>query len=205
MIAAAAAGLLAGLGIAMPIGAIGTYLVALGAGAPARISAAAALGVASTDGLYALAAVAGGAALESVLRPAATWLRWTSVVVLCVLAAVTLRGGARRRVGAVRPAARLSSTPARTYLLLLGLTALNPATLAYFTSLVLGRQSTATSTVGDRAAFVVGVFLASAAWQSLLVRGGAVLGHVLEGDRGRLAIAVISSAVMLSLAVVLAV
>lgn len=203
MITSLAAGLAAGLGIAMPIGAIGTLLVGLGATAPVRISAAAAAGVASTDGLYALVAVTAGAALESVLRPAAGALRWLSVGMLCLIALWTFLAALRRSraeiVGRTRSAG-LTATPARAYALLLGLTALNPATLAYFTSLVLGRQATGSTTTIDRAAFVVGAFVASLAWQLTLTRGGALLGQVARGRRGQLAIAGVSSVVMLALA-----
>jgi len=203
MIASLGAGVLAGLGIAMPIGAIGTFLVGLGASAPARISTAAAAGVASTDGLYALIAVTAGAALESVLRPAATALRWLSVGVLCLIAAWTCVVAVRRHRASTAPSVRsaeLTATPARAYVLLLGLTALNPATLAYFTSLVLGRQSHGTTTMLERVAFVVGAFAASLAWQLTLTRGGAVLGRVARGRNGQLGIAVVSSLVMLALA-----
>lgn len=201
MIASLGAGLVAGLGIAMPIGAIGTFLVGLGATAPTRISAAAAAGVASTDGLYALIAVTAGAALESVLRPAADWLQWLSVAVLCLLAVTTFAGAVRRTGDGARPrSGALTATPARAYLLLLGLTALNPATLAYFTSLVLGRQAAGPPTTLDRALFVLGAFVASLAWQLTLTRGGALLGHLAKGRRGRLVIAGVSSVVMLALA-----
>jgi arginine exporter protein ArgO len=198
------AGIAAGLGIAMPVGAIGTYLVGLGASAPARVSTAAAAGVASTDGLYAAVAVTAGAALEAVLRPAASWLRWISVAVLCLLAVLTLVAAMRRADDAtmvgVRRSPAVTATPVRAYLVLLGLTGLNPATLTYFTSLVLGRQAIGTTTTLDRITFVAGAFAASLAWQLALTRGGALLGHLAQGRRGRLAIAVVSSAVMLALA-----
>src|SRR3954468_823998 len=93
---AVAGGVVAGLGIAMPIGGIGTYLVALGARAPRRVAAAAALGVGTTDGLYALLAVLGGAALQDVLKPAQNWLRALSVAALVALAVATLLAGIRR-------------------------------------------------------------------------------------------------------------
>ncbi len=63
MTAALVAGLLAGYGIAMPVGAIATYLVALTARTSLKLGAFAALGVATADGLYALIATVGGSAL----------------------------------------------------------------------------------------------------------------------------------------------
>ncbi|HJQ41756.1 MAG TPA: LysE family transporter [Jatrophihabitantaceae bacterium] len=202
MIGALGAGVVAGLGIAMPVGAIGTYLVGLGARAPRRVATAAALGVASTDGLYALVAVAGGAALVDVLRPASDWLQALSVVALVALAVVTVIAGVRRyRRDDDAPAElRVAARPAHAYLALLGLTALNPATLAYFTALVLGFQADSAVSGPQRAVFVAAVFAASAAWQLLLVATGAGLGHLAGGRRGQVAIAIASGAVMLALA-----
>ncbi|WP_415948278.1 LysE family transporter [Streptomyces sp. KLOTTS4A1] len=86
MTAALVAGLFAGYGIAVPVGAVATYLVALTARTSLRTGAAGALGVASADGLYALTAVVGGTALAPLLASAASLLRWVSVVVLLALA-----------------------------------------------------------------------------------------------------------------------
>ena len=65
--AAVVAGLLAGYGIAMPVGPVGTYLVGLTARSSLRVGACAALGVASADGLYALMAAVAGSALAPLL------------------------------------------------------------------------------------------------------------------------------------------
>lgn len=199
-------GIVAGLGIAMPIGGIGTYLVALGARAPRPVAAAAALGVGTTDGLYALLAVLCGAALQNVLEPAQDWLRALSIAALVVLAGVTLVAGVRRfrrRNGSDERGYRELSAP-RAYVTLLGLTALNPATLAYFTALVLGSQADAHHGALERTVFVVFVFAASAAWQLALVTTGAALGHLAGGRRGQLSVAAASTAVMLGLALALA-
>jgi arginine exporter protein ArgO len=206
MTAAILGGLLAGLGIAMPVGAIGTYLVGLGARAPRSVAAAAALGVASTDGAYAILAVAGGAALENTLEPARQWLRWLSVSALVLLALLTVAAGLRRyRTPGPSAAPRRSRLSApRAYAALLGLTALNPATLAYFTALVLGTQTHTSASAAERSAFAAAVFVASAAWQLGLVATGAAIGHLAGGRRGRLAIAVASGVVMCALAAKLA-
>jgi threonine/homoserine/homoserine lactone efflux protein len=65
MTAALVAGLLAGFGIAVPVGAVATYLVSLTARTSLRTGACAALGVATADGLYALIAALGGTALAA--------------------------------------------------------------------------------------------------------------------------------------------
>jgi arginine exporter protein ArgO len=53
--------------------------------------------------------------------------------------------------------------------------------------------------------FVVAVFAASASWQLLLAGGGAFLGRLLTGHRGRLVTALASSLLIAALAVHLAI
>jgi arginine exporter protein ArgO len=192
--AALVAGLVAGYGIAMPVGAVATYLVALTARTSLRVGLAAALGVATADGLYALISTLGGSALAPLIAPVAVPLHWISAGALVVLA---VRGAVRawRRTDTVD---RDLTNPARAYLVLLGITMLNPITLIYFTALVLAGPSS-----DDGVVFVLAAFAASASWQALLAGGGALLGRVLTGPRGRLATALASSAVIVGLAAVL--
>ncbi len=137
------AGVLAGYGVAIPVGAITALIVSLTARTSLRVGAGAALGAASADGVYALAAVIGGTAVAGLIEPVSTPLRWVSAGVLvgfAVHGAVT----ALRRHGAGELRAREAtglSTPRRAYVGLLGLTLLNPATIVYFGALVLGRQA----------------------------------------------------------------
>ncbi|MFE3638582.1 LysE family transporter [Streptomyces sp. NPDC059168] len=203
MTGALLAGLLAGYGIAVPVGAVGTYLVSLTARTSLRTGASAALGVATADGLYALLATLGGAALAAELRPVVEPLRLASAAVLAVLAA-------RAALLALRQyrAQRLTTRPerpvpgaARAYLGLLGITLLNPMTVVYFAALVLGTGTAQDGRPAERVAFVTAAFAASASWQLLLAGGGALLGRSLTGRRGRLVTALVSSAVILGLAV----
>jgi len=196
------AGLIAGYGIAIPVGAVGTYLVTLTARTSWRIGAFAALGVATADGLYALAAVFGGSALTPVLRPVMVPLRWCSALVLVVLA---VRGAvsAIRQFRTGHSSSRTVGTPvssARAFFGLLGITVLNPATVIYFAAVVLGDRATAGAGYPERAGFVLAAFAASASWQLLLAGGGALLGRLLTGSRGRLVTAIASSAVISALA-----
>ncbi len=202
MTAALLAGLLAGYGIAVPVGAVGTFLVSLTARTSLRTGVCAALGVATADGLYALAAVLGGSVLASALRPVLGPLRWVCVLVLAVPAAWGAAGAVREYRGR-RLAARAASAPPsapRAYLALLGLTLLNPTTVIYFTALVLGSQGGAAAGAAERCVFVTAAFAASASWQVLLAAGGALLGRALTGHRGRLATALVASGVMTALA-----
>ncbi|MGW7378226.1 LysE family transporter [Streptomyces sp. NPDC054794] len=207
MSAALVAGLLAGFGIAVPVGAVATYLVSLTARTSLRTGACAALGVATADGLYALLATVGGAAVAAALRPVLGPLRWASALVLAALAvrgaAVALRHHREHRL-----ATRLERPvpdATRAYLGLLGITLLNPATVIYFAALVLGTRTADAVRPLEQGVFVLAAFAASASWQLLLATGGALLGRALTGHRGRLLTALLSSGVIMALAVRMAV
>jgi arginine exporter protein ArgO len=198
------AGLIAGYGVAIPVGAIGALLVSLTARTSMRIGAAAALGVATADLLYAVAAVLGGAALARVIAPFTGTLRWIAAVVLVALAARTAWTAWRTHCAGTagqRDVGGLTD-PLRAFLALLGLTLLNPATIIYFAALVLGRQAKESGTA-DAMVFVTAAFVASASWQLLLAGSGAVLGRALTGPRARLATAFVAAAVIAALAVTL--
>jgi len=199
------AGAAAGLAVAMPVGAIGAYLLGLAARERFSVAAAAAVGVASVDGGYALVASLGGAGLRALLQRTSTVLTVLAALVLVGLAIRTLQQAVRRYRAVAPPvsgAGRLAS-PLRAYAALAGLTAVNPATVITFSAVVLGRPA-------DHAGpswlavelFTLGAFGASAAWQLLLVGGGSLLGRLLGGRRGQLAIAVASALIMLGLATV---
>jgi len=203
MTAALVAGLLAGYGIAIPVGAVATYLVSLTARTSLRTGVCAALGIATADGLYALLAALGGSALAGALQPVLVPLRWASAVVLAVLA---LRGGAgalrQYREGALSTRSDPTPpSPLRAYLLLVGITLLNPTTVIYFAALVLGSRASDAVSPWEQGVFVLAAFVASASWQLLVASGGALLGRVLTGRRGRLVTALVSSAVIMALAV----
>jgi arginine exporter protein ArgO len=62
----------------------------------------------------------------------------------------------------------------RTYLGFLGLTILNPMTVAYFAALVLGLPAVQGG-AAERIAFALGAFAASASWQLLLAGAGGLM------------------------------
>jgi arginine exporter protein ArgO len=216
--AALAAGLVAGYGIAIPVGAVGMYLVALTARTSLRTGAGAALGIASADGLYALTAVTGGAALAQAIQPAAADLRWAAALVLAVLAArgaalavrqyrrTDARPGTDSRTrpgpgpGTGLPADSAPLGPGRAYLTFLAITLMNPVTVIYFAALVAGRQATSVPGGLAPAGFVLAAFAASASWQLLLAGGGALLGRALAGRRAQLITALVASAIISALA-----
>lgn len=204
MIAALVAGLLAGFGVAMPVGPVGTYLVGLTARSSLRVGASAALGIASADGVYALVAAVAGSALAPLLVPIIGPLRWVSVVVLIGLAVMGAAKSVRRyrahRLAVIEQETAVGAR--RAYLGMLGMTLLNPWTVIYFAALVIGGSgASADPRVGERVVFVIAAFLASASWQLLLAGGGALLGRVLTGHLGRLLTTLTSSLVIVVLAV----
>jgi arginine exporter protein ArgO len=192
--AAFLAGVAAGYGIAVPIGAIGVLIAGLSARTSLRVGAAAGLGAATADGMYALVAVLGGAAIAGLVAPIATPLRWVAAGVLLVLAACTAVS-AFRKPGTIEQNKR-PATALRAYTGILGLTLLNPATVIYFAALVLGRGG-----AGGGVWFVLGAFLASASWQLLIAGGGSLVGRLLTGERGHLITALVSSLVIAVLAI----
>jgi arginine exporter protein ArgO len=202
VIATLVAGILAGYGIAVPVGPVATYLVALTARTSLKIGACAALGVATADGLYALIAVLGGSALIPAIETITVPLRWVSALALIALAArsgVTAISQYRTRQTTTR-ADEIPLNPARAYMGMLGITMMNPMTVIYFAALVLGSQTTAATDHLEQAVFVFAAFAASASWQLLLAGGGALLGRTLTSSRGRLVTAIASSALIAVLA-----
>ncbi|MEU8393508.1 LysE family transporter [Micromonospora sp. NPDC048842] len=198
------AGLVAGYGVAIPVGAIAILILGLSARTSFRVGAAAALAVATADGLYAVVAVLGGAGLAGIIAPVAGPLRVVAAVVLLGLAGHGLWRTWSAHRSQRPPAARDGggmSTPGRAFAALLGLTLLNPMTVLYFTALVLGRRDTVDSGMAPVALFVAGVFLASASWQLVIAGGGTVVGRALTGPRGRLVTGLVSSALIAALAV----
>ena len=188
------AGVVAGYGVAVPVGAIGVLIAGLSARTSLRVGAAAGMGAATADGIYALIAVLGGAALAGTIAPIATPLRWAAAVVLLGLA-VHIAWAALRRGSAPDERAERPATAGKAYAGILGLTLLNPATVVYFAALVLGRGG-----AGGGGWFVAGAFLASASWQLLIAGSGALAGRLLTGERVRLATSLVSSVVIALLA-----
>ena len=198
-------GAVAGLAVAMPIGAVGSYLVGLAARERTATALAAALGIASVDGAYAILAAAGGTGLQAMLSGVSVsgWLTYAAAITLVAVAVHTMRTAFRRYRGDIQARAQPSRlTPARAYLSLVALTAINPATVITFAAVVLGRSSTEGGPSWLAVAlFALGAFGASAVWQVLLPGGGSLLGRLLRTSRGQLRISLCSAFVMLGLAV----
>lgn len=188
-------GLAAGLGVAVPIGAIGVLLLGEGMAVGARRGIVAASAVALVDTLYAAAAIT----LGTVAAPAVDRFGTVPQVVGGFVLLAVAAAGARRGSPGDPPHPPRRVAAAHRFALFVGLTALNPATLLYFVAIAVptGRLSLAESGL-----FVVGVALASFTWQVLLVVAGAVFGSRLP-DRARRRITAAGSAVIAVLAATL--
>jgi len=168
-------GVLAGYGIAIPVGAIAVLIVEIGLRRGFRVAFVAGAGAATADLLYASLAALVDGALSSALAPFALSMRMASGLVLVGLGCYGLSRA--QHVGGQQGAksARLSGQGLlRTYVRFLGLTLLNPLTVTYFGALILGRDAGSVATTAERAAFVTGAALASLSWQTLLGGVGAL-------------------------------
>jgi arginine exporter protein ArgO len=175
MLDAAIAGALAGYAIAVPVGAIAVLIIHTAITRGLRNGLAAAWGAASADGIYAsLAVIVGGAATSLIVQYEAPF----KLIAGVVLVGLAIRGfaGLRSTHDPDAEHTRLARhTAKRTYATFLGLTLLNPVTIAYFAALMVGLPSL--TGAAERVAFAVGAFIASVSWQMVLAAFGAFLGR----------------------------
>ncbi len=152
------AGIAAGLGVAVPFGAIAVLIVETSIRRGRAFGWAAGAGAATADLTYATLAALFGTALADLIAPIQVPLRWVSVAVLVAIAGRGIAGAVRRaRATPGEPGLeRLDETSRRrTYLTFVGLTIVNPATVIYFAALILGLPSVGAGGA-EKLAFVVG-------------------------------------------------
>jgi threonine/homoserine/homoserine lactone efflux protein len=167
------AGALAGLGVAIPVGAIAVLIIETTVRHGYRVGWAAGAGAATIDGSYALVAALFGSAIATLLAPWTVPLRLASAALLVIIA---VRGLLSVRRPAAEDIHEDPPTMRRAYLLILGLTAINPMTVTYFVALILGLPAVAQDP-GSRVVFAAAAFAASLAWQSLIAAIGAIVHH----------------------------
>jgi len=173
-------GLLAGWGVAVPLGAIGVLLMRQALAGGFGAGAVAALAVALVDGLYCVAALAVGAAAVPVL---ASWGAAPAVAAGLILLLLGGLGLRRRPAATVARDKPRSPSPGRVFATFAGLTAINPATLLYFGALTAALPPSL-GLHRAPAVFVAGALVASLAWQLILVAVGAFAGGRI-GVRGQ--------------------
>lgn len=200
MLSAFLIGAAAGYAIAIPVGPIAVLIVRTGLRRGFRIAAAAGAGTATVDLIYAITAVFVGSAVTSVLSSVLTPMRLAAAAALLCLAVRALLRLGRTDTALDTPGEDRSA--ARTYVLFIGLTLLNPATVAYFVTLAVGLPQIAQD-AGSRLAFALGASLSSLSWQTLLAGIGAAL-HTRLTPRMELATALLSSAILVGFALKIA-
>jgi threonine/homoserine/homoserine lactone efflux protein len=156
--AALLAGLVAGLAIAMQVGAVSLLLVEAAVTAGPRVGLAAGMGVATADFGYAAVAAAAGGAVGAALASHEGEIR---VVAAGVLAAIAVHGLAKLR----EDPATAAVAPGRPYLRFLAITGANPLTIASFAAVA---AALSLDGPGAALAFTAGVGAASAAWHAAL-------------------------------------
>jgi threonine/homoserine/homoserine lactone efflux protein len=196
MLEALLAGAIAGYAIAIPVGAIAVLIIHTGLTGGLRQGLAAGAGAATADLIYATIAALAGAAVAAFVGPLQAPLRVVGGIVLVLIGLYGLMTAWQSRdrdTGAHLPAHRAHG---RTFVALLGLTLLNPATIIYFAALTVGLPFL--SDVGERLAFAGAAFVASLSWQSLLALFGAALGRG-AGHRLRLPTALLGNVIVIAL------
>ena len=166
-------GVVAGYGIAIPVGAIAVLIVQVGMRCGFWCAASAGAGAATADLAYSVLAVTGGAALASKVEDLGAALRWLSAGVLVVIAVHGLYR-ARRTPAAVQTRMPGPREFTGTYAKFVGLTIINPLTVVYFAAFILGLGLADGLSVSEGVLFVTGAFLASLSWQTVLAVIGAV-------------------------------
>jgi threonine/homoserine/homoserine lactone efflux protein len=190
-------GLVAGYGIAIPVGAIAVLIVDVAIRCGFKVGFMAGAGAATADLVYASLAGLAGVALSAVLSPLQGLLGILGGSVLMLLALAGLRR-------AWRPSSEShvelgDCQLGRTYLQFVGLTLINPLTIVYFSALIMGRDSPAGDwSLGTAAVFVAGAGLASLSWQSLLALLGGLAGARLS-SRVRLYSSILGNLVVFAL------
>ncbi|MGW1276772.1 hypothetical protein ACWD4V_07415 [Streptomyces tsukubensis] len=206
---AATAGAVAGLGVAVPLGAVGV-LVLQQAMRDRRAGAAAGAAVAVVDAGYAALATAVGPLVAAALAGVEAWVRLVAALVLAAIAALGLlasrrpapgiRGtpdtlgtpgahsapgtpGTTGTPGTAGAAGTERADPVRVFVRFAALTFVNPTTALYFAALTTA-QGSALRGGAAGAVFTFGVFAASLLWQQTLVAAGGFAGPRIP-DRAR--------------------
>jgi len=160
-------GIVAGYGIAIPVGPIAVLILELGLRRGVWTAFSAGAGAASAALIYATIAAVAGRFLVAVLVPYASVLRIVSGLALIGMGAWLLYRGKNQSDSTDRSGFSTETCP-RIYGTVLGLTLLNPVTVTYFTTLILGMGAGSSQSSVSAILFILGAFLASLSWQSLL-------------------------------------
>jgi len=170
--------MLAGYGIAIPVGAIAILIIETGIRRGFLPAFAAGVGAATADVLYALLAVLAGQFLADLLSPIEAQIRLFSALVLVSLGGWGVWTVLRRLYAHATPDSLpllepSSSNLPQIYAKFVSLTLLNPLTIAYFTALIMAQHQSMPDLL-SRVYFISGAGLASLSWQAFLACLGAL-------------------------------
>lgn len=185
-------GFVAGLSVALPLGAVAVLLLREGLEYGRRVAVAAAVGIAVADAIFATLAVTFGPAIGALVSQYQRGLQLVAAGVLAVVAGVGVaRTLAQRRrdlvapqtlvgpEGGSNPSDTAAAVPARTaggaFVRFLAVTLANPLTVIYFAVVATGVAQVVQGT-GQGVLFVLGVLLGSGGWQLTLAVVGGMLG-----------------------------
>ncbi|HEX4735717.1 MAG TPA: LysE family transporter [Thermoleophilaceae bacterium] len=195
---ALAAGLVAGLAIAVQVGAVSLLLIETALAAAPRAAVAAGMGVATADFAFALVAAVGGGAAGAALAGHESEIR---IVAGALLAAIALHGLLAQASGGEKPAVARAGSARAHYSRFLAITAVNPLTIASFAAVA---ASLSLHGFAPYMAFVAGVGAASAGWHVCLTLTAAHAGRWVTprvqrrlGIAGRLAILALAARLVL--------
>lgn len=197
----AGAGIAAGLGVAMPLGAVAALLLREGLVNGLRVGLSAAAGVAVVDTFYCAIAMLAGAAFSPAVTSHQSLFLTLSGLLIALIGIRQLVSGLRNRSTEVPEVNR--TAPLNTFVRFLGLTALNPLTLVYFVALAGAVTSHSESWFGPTV-FVFAVGLSSLAWQVLIVSTGTVFGKALNATAIEL-VGIVASSLIIGLGCLIAV
>lgn len=166
-------GLIAGYGIAIPLGAVSILIVNASLDHGFRKGFAAGAGTATVDLMCAALAVFAGAAVVASIAPYSAPLQVASALVLMAMGAYGILR-CRGRAKEPAPDRPRKEGAFAIYVKFVAITILNPFTVAYFLALVIGKGPSWSFSLADCAWFVAGVAIASLTWETLLAALGAL-------------------------------
>jgi len=166
-------GLIAGYGIAIPLGGISILIVNMALDRGFRLGFVAGAGTATVDLLCATLAVFAGAAAVAIIAPYSVPLQVASGLTLVAMGAYGILQ-IRKRIKESAPEQERKDEELTVYVKFVALTFLNPFTIAYFLALIIGKGASWSFSLEDCLWFVGGVALASLSWETLLAVLGAL-------------------------------
>jgi threonine/homoserine/homoserine lactone efflux protein len=185
-------GIITGLAVAMPPGAVTALIVRIGLTRGFRAALAAGWGTATVDGVYVTIAVAFGSVVVPLLGAISAPFRIVTGLALIGLGAFGIFRSRSDAPDTPPPDLRDLLT---TYVRFIGITMVNPATLAYFVAVAFGFSGTV---LNDAGAFVAGVFVASLGWHAVLALMSGSLHGRLSGN-ARTILTVVANGVVIAL------